>query len=104
MFATVDLGRNWLCKFMMPALPPITVAKAVIAALDSQFSQDIYLPFYVNFAPYLPLVPSFIKDFIQWVRSCQPSRTIQSLNDFKYSNANHAMEAYSKSEKERKQI
>ncbi|VDC06189.1 unnamed protein product [Peniophora sp. CBMAI 1063] len=87
MFNTIDLGRNWLCKFMMPALAPISVAKAVIAALDSQFSQDIYLPFYVNFAPYLPLVPSFMRDFIQW-----------------YTNANHAMESYSKDPKARKNL
>jgi len=66
LFASVDLGTNWLNKFLMPSLPPHTVAKAVIAALDSQFSQEIYLPFYVNFAPYLCLLPSFARDFIQW--------------------------------------
>jgi len=66
MFSSVDLGKNWLCKFFMPALPPYTIAKAVIAALDSQFSQEIYLPFYVNFAPYLRLLPSFARDSVQW--------------------------------------
>jgi hypothetical protein len=68
MFGDLNLGTNWLRRFMMPALAPITVAKAVIAALDSSFSQTIYLPFFVNFAPYFGMLPSFSRDFVQWVR------------------------------------
>jgi len=67
MFGDLNLGTNWLRRFMMPALAPITVAKAVIAALDSSFSQTIYLPFFVNFAPYFGMLPSFSRDFVQWV-------------------------------------
>jgi short-subunit dehydrogenase len=92
LFASLDLGSNWLSKFFLPALPPITVVKAIIAALDSQFSQNIYLPFYVNFAPYKNLIPSFAMDFAQWL-----------------TNADNAMKSFSKTgpsagEKTRKDI
>jgi hypothetical protein len=41
--------------------------KRIIAALDERHSQQIYLPFYANFAPYLNHLPSFLRDFAQWV-------------------------------------
>jgi hypothetical protein len=41
--------------------------KRIIATLDEQHSQTIYLPFYVNFTPFLRLLPSFLRDFAQWV-------------------------------------
>ena len=68
MFSTVHLSQNWLYRFFVPSLPPVVLAKAVIAALDEQHSQTIYLPFYANFVPFLPLLPSFLRDFAQWVR------------------------------------
>ncbi|TFY78514.1 hypothetical protein EWM64_g5498 [Hericium alpestre] len=67
LFSTVRLPTLWLYKFFVPSLDPITVAKAVIAALDDRHSQTIYLPFYAYFVPYLTLVPSFLRDFAQWL-------------------------------------
>ena len=67
MFSTVGVSQHWLYRFFVPSLPPIVVAKAVIAALDEQHSRTIYLPFYANFVPFLPLLPSFLRDFAQWV-------------------------------------
>jgi len=67
LFSTVSIPQNWLYKFFVPSLAPVTVAKAVIAALDEQHSRVIYLPFYANFVPYLILMPSFIRDFGQWL-------------------------------------
>lgn len=43
------------------------VVKKVIAALDEQHSQTILLPFYTNFIPYIGHLPSFLRDFVQWV-------------------------------------
>lgn len=70
MFSTVRLSQNWLYRFFVPSLPPVALAKAVIAALDEQHSQTIYLPFYANFVPFLPLLPSFLRDFAQWISGC----------------------------------
>ncbi|KAJ3479327.1 hypothetical protein NLI96_g9138 [Meripilus lineatus] len=67
LFSTVRLSQSWLFKFLVPSLAPITVAKHIIAALDDQHSQVIYAPFYVNFTPLLRLMPSFARDFAQWV-------------------------------------
>ena len=67
LFSTVRLSQSWLFKFLVPSLAPITVAKSIIAALDDQHSQVIYAPFYVNFTLLLRLMPSFVRDFAQWV-------------------------------------
>lgn len=68
LFSTTHFPQNFLFRFFVPSLQPITIAKAVIAALDEQHSRTIYLPFYVNFVPVLRLLPSFLRDFAQWVR------------------------------------
>ncbi|KAL4249096.1 short-chain dehydrogenases/reductases (SDR) family protein [Abortiporus biennis] len=46
---------------------------AVISALDEQHSQIIYLPFYANFVPFLAIMPSFVRDFGQWLSGCDYS-------------------------------
>lgn len=74
LFSTVTISQHWLYKFFVPSLAPVTVAKAVIAALDEQHSRVIYLPFYANFVPFLWHMPSFIRDFAQWV-SCVSTLT-----------------------------
>ncbi|KAI0346839.1 retinal short-chain dehydrogenase/reductase [Trametopsis cervina] len=70
LFSTVKLPQSTWYKFMVPSLPPVAIAKAVIAALDEQHSRTIYLPFYANFAPFLAIMPSFIRDFGQWLSGC----------------------------------
>lgn len=70
MFSTVRLPGSWLYRFFVPSLHPVSVAKAVIAALDEQHSRVIYLPFYAHFVPYLWVMPSFIRDFAQWLSAC----------------------------------
>lgn len=67
LFSTARLPENPIYKFFVPSLPPITIVKAIITVLDSQHSQDLYLPFYVNFAPYLRLLPSYLRDLGQWL-------------------------------------
>ncbi|KAI0960464.1 hypothetical protein AcW1_004970 [Taiwanofungus camphoratus] len=67
LFSNVRLPSSWLYRFFVPSLYPVTVAKAVIGALDEQHSRVIYMPFYANFVPLLGLCPSFIRDFGQWV-------------------------------------
>jgi len=70
MFSKIRLPTAWWYRFLVPSLPPVTVAKAVIAALDEQHSRTIFMPFYANFVPLLPLCPSFIRDFAQWLSGC----------------------------------
>lgn len=70
LFSTVRLPQSWFYRFFVPSLHPISIAKAVITALDEQHSRVIYLPFYANFAQYLWIMPSFIRDFSQWLSGC----------------------------------
>jgi len=67
LFSTTRLPENPVYKFFVPSLPPVTIVKAIITALDSQHSQILHLPFYANFAPYLPLLPSYLRDLGQWL-------------------------------------
>lgn len=66
MFQTVEFPSSFFWRFLFPSLPPVAVVKRIIAALDEQHSQQIFLPFYANFAPYLNHLPSFLRDFAQW--------------------------------------
>ncbi|KAF5358931.1 hypothetical protein D9758_004848 [Tetrapyrgos nigripes] len=66
LFSKMDYPESALHKFLMPTIPPITVVKSIIQALDDQHSQTIYLPFYVHGLPYLQHLPSFLRDFVQW--------------------------------------
>ncbi|EMD40937.1 hypothetical protein CERSUDRAFT_149498 [Gelatoporia subvermispora B] len=70
LFSTVRLSQSWLYRFFVPSVPPVDVAKAVIAALDDQHSRVLYLPFYAHFVPFLQLCPSFVRDFAQWLSGC----------------------------------
>ncbi|KAF9263713.1 NAD(P)-binding protein [Marasmius fiardii PR-910] len=67
MFSIMNYPKTPWHKFTMPTLAPITIVKAVIQALDDQHSQTIYLPFYVNVLPYLQHLPSYLRDFVQWI-------------------------------------
>ncbi|KIJ56770.1 hypothetical protein M422DRAFT_150098 [Sphaerobolus stellatus SS14] len=67
MFSRVSLPGAWWYKFLVPSVAPHSVAKAVIAALDTQESKTIYLPFYTNFVPFVGLLPSYVRDFFQWI-------------------------------------
>lgn len=70
LFSTVKQPTNFLYKFFFPSLPPVVVAKAVIAALDDQHSRVVYLPFYAHFVPLLFISPSFVRDLAQWITGC----------------------------------
>jgi len=79
LFSTIRLPKGLLFRFCFPSLEPITVVKAIVAALDEQHSQTIYLPFFANFTPLLRVFPSFLRDFAQW-----------------FTNADYAMESFVK--------
>ncbi|TRM68197.1 hypothetical protein BD626DRAFT_450552 [Schizophyllum amplum] len=65
MFRDVRLP-NWpLFQFLAPSIPPVTVVKEIIQAIDEQNSQEILLPFYVKLIPYTQLLPSFLVDLAQ---------------------------------------
>jgi short-subunit dehydrogenase len=67
MFSRAAWPKSRLWNFFVPSLQPITVVKAIIRALDNTHSENINLPFYVNFAFALRAMPSFARDFCQWV-------------------------------------
>jgi NAD(P)-dependent dehydrogenase (short-subunit alcohol dehydrogenase family) len=67
MFASARLPTSSFYKFFVPSVTPISVVKSVIQALDEQHSRTIFLPFFAHFTPYLQLLPSFARDFCQWV-------------------------------------
>lgn len=91
MFKTLTTPNSSLYKFFLPSIPPIVVVKRIIAALDEQYSQTIMLPFYANFLPYLPLLPSFLRDLFVWVSQANyamrnfvkvSGRRVDELSDF----------------------
>jgi hypothetical protein len=69
MFQTIKFPSSIAHRFFYPSIPPITVVKRIIAALDEQHSQVIMIPFYVHLTPFLTHLPSFLRDLAQWVRS-----------------------------------
>lgn len=77
MFSRMSLETAWWFKFLVPSVPPHTVAKAVIAAIDTEQSMTIYMPFYTNFVPWVSLLPSYGRDFFQWL-----SRADYSMQGF----------------------
>ncbi|KAI0638346.1 retinal short-chain dehydrogenase/reductase [Trametes polyzona] len=77
LFSSARHPKSFFYKFFFPSLPPVDVAKAIIAALDEQHSRVLYMPFYVHFVPLLHLFPSFLRDFAQYVTGCD-----YALEDF----------------------
>ena len=71
LFSKANLPSSWLHKFCTPSLPPHTIAKAVITAIDEQESKMIFLPFYTHFVRWVVILPSYLRDFFQWVRWTQ---------------------------------
>lgn len=58
----------WLFRFLAPQLAPHDVVKRIIAALDLHQSQNIMMPWYTNSALFMRLLPTWARDFMQWVR------------------------------------
>lgn len=98
MFSTVVFPTFPLFSFFCPSLQPVTVVKKIIAALDDQHSQTILLPFYTNFIPYIGHLPSFLRDFVQWVSMPMllGKRIILSHPGFQVSGADVAMNRFVK--------
>jgi len=58
---------KWIQRFLLAPIQPVDVVKPIIAALDSQLSQTIMIPFCVQWGPYINLMPSFVHDLIEYV-------------------------------------
>ncbi|KAF8481357.1 retinal short-chain dehydrogenase/reductase [Gautieria morchelliformis] len=67
LFSTASLPSAAWYKFLVPSLPPHVVAKAVIAALDEEESRTICMPFYTHFVRWIGILPSYGRDFFQWL-------------------------------------
>lgn len=67
MFSRMSLPTAWWYRFFVPSLPPYSVVKRIIAAMDNQESGTIFMPFYTHFVPMVRLLPSFFRDIFQWV-------------------------------------
>ncbi|QRV91577.1 short chain dehydrogenase [Ceratobasidium sp. AG-Ba] len=59
--------RAWWYRFLAPTLAPHDVVKAIIAAIDEQESRTIFMPFYTNFVRLTGIMPSWARDFCQWI-------------------------------------
>jgi len=70
---------HWLHRFLAPPLATHDVVKAVIAALDRHESRDIFMPFFANATVIIQLLPTWGRDFFQWI-----------------SGANHSLEIFTK--------
>lgn len=67
LFSAAKFPDNFLYRFFAPSLVPVTVVKAIIAALDAQESRALHLPFYTYSALIMRLLPSFFRDLAQKV-------------------------------------
>lgn len=53
-----------LFNFLMPVVPPHTIVKAIIAAMDDQESRDIAIPLYTSAGWIARAVPHFVRDLV----------------------------------------
>ncbi|KAL9713142.1 hypothetical protein Ac2012v2_004383 [Leucoagaricus gongylophorus] len=67
LFQTIRYPSKKIQRFLFPPIEPVDVVKPIIAALDSQLSQTIMIPFYTQLGPYMNLMPSFVFDFAQYI-------------------------------------
>lgn len=62
-----DFRSSGLASFLAPSLEAADVAKRIVAALETQESTHIAMPFYASLLPGLKMLPSWLRDAIQWV-------------------------------------
>ncbi|QRV76747.1 short chain dehydrogenase [Ceratobasidium sp. AG-Ba] len=67
LFSHAKFPRAWWYRFLAPTLAPHDVVKAIIAAIDEQESRTIFMPFYTNFVRLTGIMPSWARDFCQWI-------------------------------------
>ncbi|KAJ3979641.1 retinal short-chain dehydrogenase reductase [Lentinula detonsa] len=67
LFASVSYPQSGWHKFFFPSVAPVDVVKSIIQALDDQHSKTIMLPLYSHLLPYRQHLPSYLKDFFQWL-------------------------------------
>jgi len=77
LFSTAKFPKAWWYNFFAPTLAPHDVVKAIIAAIDEQESRTIFMPFYTNFVRLTGIMPSWARDFCQWI-----SRADYVMRDF----------------------
>lgn len=77
LFSTIKFPSYF--KFFGPSLAPVAIVKEIITTLDEQHSKRILLPFYTQLVPYVVLLPSFLRDLVQWV-SCKIGPSLQVTN------------------------
>lgn len=69
LFSRARFPKSFLWRFFFSSVHPHSIAKAVIAAVDEQESRTINMPFYVHFAWWSRIFPSWARDFMQWLSS-----------------------------------
>ncbi|KAB5590520.1 Short-chain dehydrogenase/reductase family protein [Ceratobasidium theobromae] len=77
LFSTVKFPSSWWYRFFAPSLAPHDVVKAMIAAMDEQESRTIFMPFYTHFVRLTGILPSWARDFCQWI-----SQADYAMRDF----------------------
>lgn len=67
MFSGIHYNR--FARFVAPTVNVEEVAQAIVNALERQESRAVIKPWYVAAAPLLRVLPSFVRDGIQYVRA-----------------------------------
>ncbi|KIK67783.1 hypothetical protein GYMLUDRAFT_92458 [Collybiopsis luxurians FD-317 M1] len=67
LFANMAYPKSALYQFFLPSIAPIEVVKRIIQVLDDQHSKIIKLSLYVHALPFRQHLPSYLKDFTQWL-------------------------------------
>lgn len=57
-----------LTKLFLPSLEPSEVARRIVSGIEKRRSEEVGMPFAVNFAWIGRGLPSWARDFVQWVR------------------------------------
>jgi all-trans-retinol dehydrogenase (NAD+) len=72
LFSKIRFPTSYFFRFMAPSLSPEQVALKILAALESQDSHVVRMPFYTQCGRVISLsaslVPGWLRDALQWVR------------------------------------
>jgi len=67
LFGHISFATSPMTRFLAPLLSTHSVVKYIIRAMDNQHSTTIRMPFYVSLTPVLRMLPSYLRDFFQWL-------------------------------------
>ena len=83
LFAQIQLPRARYFQFLAPPLRPEVVVSRIISALEDDESRVVRIPWYSHFARIMGdafgIVPSWLRDLLQWVSYCVQSHRCRAF-------------------------